>query len=142
MFRRILGLAAAIAISFGSASAQDISRQVPVTDDFGDGELSWQGLPGGYEFRVRIIVVEGIVELCGVGAFTNAQVRSTATRMLRGAQLKLNGRTVLQDFRYFNTVARPNRLNTAVANCKSTGTRVPRGNVDVDVEWPNGTFRN
>jgi hypothetical protein len=139
---KTFGLALAIGVFAISATAQDISRQIPVTEDFNDGELSWSGLPGGYVFRAKLIVVEGVVEFCGVGVYTNAQVRPTATHMLRGAELKLNGRVALRDFSFFNRVNRERQLAGATANCKSTGMPLPRGGVEVEDDWPNGTFRN
>lgn len=142
MSRYIISAVMALFISLGSASAQGISRHIAVDDSFAEGELGWQGLPGGYEYRVKIIEVNGVLELCGVGAFTNMTARNAAVKMLRGAELKINGRTVLRNFFYFNKVNRASQLNRAMASCKSTGTRVPRGKIDIDVDWPDGSFRN
>lgn len=142
MIRLFTICATAFAMLSGVASAQSISRQIPVDSSFADAEFSWQGMPGGYEYRIKLIDANGIIELCGVGVYTNAQLRQTVDRLLRGAQLKINGRTVIRGFRYFNRVNHPSQLNRAVANCKSTGVRVPRGEIDIDIDWPDGTFRN
>ena len=142
MLLRFLMVALVSAGISAAASAQEISRQIRVDESFIKDEMRWRGLPGGYEARVKLIEAHGRLELCGVGVFTNAQLRQTVTHLLRGAKLRINGRVVLEDFYFFNKVSRPRQLDTAMANCKSTGYPVPRGDIDIDVDWPNGTFRN
>ncbi len=106
-----------------------------------DDEITWGGLPGGYVFKIKLLVVDGVIELCGVGSFTNMMSRPAATKMLRGAKLMMNGRSILEDFYYFNKAGSERLLETAPAYCKSTGVRLPR-NPDFDIDWPDGSFRN
>ncbi len=124
------------------ARAQDISRQIPADDTFWENEISWQGLPGGYPFRAKLIVVDGIIEWCGIGAFTNLTSRPAAMKMLRGAALKMNGQTILQDFSFFARVNRESDVAGGLANCRSTRAAAPRTEPEIEVDWPDGSFRN
>lgn len=142
MGRYFLSAILSVLLVAGSANAQNVTRHVQVTDEFAEGQFRWHGIPGGYEYRINLIVVEGVYELCGVGVFTNMMARPAATKKLRGAELVIDGRVVIRNFMYFNKVNRARQLNRALASCRSTGVRASRRNIDVDINWPDGSFRN
>ena len=145
MHRFALGAALALSLIAGQASQavaqSNISRQIPVDGDFIDSEISWQSLPGGYQFKLNVIAVDGKFEVCGVGTSTNAQTRRFERRLLRGAKFTVNDRPILTDLSFFNRVSRPSQLDTAIANCRATGVAVPRGRVSFGIDWPEGRFR-
>jgi len=131
----------AVAVSVAlPAVAQDITRQIPVDDTFIAGGIGLTQGVAPYEYRIKIIAANGVLEFCGAGAYTNAQVRQTIRRMLWGAELKMNGRTILEDFRFFSENRRQD-LDSAQANCRSTGTPVPRSEVSFDIDMPRGRVR-
>ena len=104
-----------------------VVRQIPVTKEFITDEIKPSTNPKGYKFKMRMIVVDGIIEICGVGVHRDAMLRRSATEYLRNPTLSMNGKVIMRDFRFFNTVKSVKALETAKANCASTGTRAPKG---------------
>lgn len=123
------------------AAHQDITRQIPVDAGFGDGSLTWPGLPGGYHFKLRIIAADGRLEICGVGVFTDAYSRSQERSVLRAAKFKMNGRTILEDLSYFARVNRRSDLDRGTANCRATSAAIPQAEVSFEIDWPDKRYR-
>jgi hypothetical protein len=123
------------------AEAQEITRQIPVDGDFGDGYVNWPGLPGGYYFKARVVAVDGWLELCGVGVFTDAYTRATEQQVLRDTKFTMNGEPILEDLTFFARVNRKRDLGGATANCARTNAAVPNGEVTFDIDVPNKRYR-
>lgn len=143
---RVGAAAMAAAFFFGIASAdvaeaQEITRRIPVDADFGDGHVSWRGLPGGYYFKARVIAVDGRLELCGVGVFTDAYTRSTEQQVLRDTKFTMNGEPIIADLTFFARVNRKRDLDGATANCASTNAAAPNREVTFDIDVPNKRYR-
>ncbi len=140
MISRISVVAAMMLALAAPVSAQNVTRQIPVDANFSEGTLGWNQTGAKYEYRINIIVVNGVLEFCGVGASNDIYVRRGENMLLRGAKLKMNGRTILQDFSFFARARSINQLNRSNANCRSTGVAPPRGNVEWDIDWPSVTL--
>lgn len=141
---RAVAMAAAIFLGIGPAAvaeAQEITRQISVDGSFGEGYVNWPGLPGGYHFKARVIAVDGRLELCGVGAFTDAYTRSTEQQVLRDTKFTMNGEPILEDLTFFARVNRKRDLGGATANCARTNAAVPNGDVAFDIDVPNRRYR-
>ncbi|MDH3263789.1 MAG: hypothetical protein OEM24_07310 [Paracoccaceae bacterium] len=140
----VAAVAAAFFVGIGPAAiaeAEEISRQVPVDAEFGEGSVRWNGLPGGYFFKARVIAVDGRLEVCGVGAFTDAYTRSQETAVLRETKLTMNGQPILEDLSFFARVNRRRELDSATANCRRTSASVPRDEATFGIDVPSKRFR-
>lgn len=140
----VFGTFACAAVFMASAvfaQSNQITRQIAAGSDFSDMELEWRGLPGGYYFKWNVIAPDGVIEVCGVGTYSNAQTRRASRRILRKAYVVLNDETILTDITFFSEVSRRRQLDGAVANCQSTGVQVPRGNVQIYLGWDGGRAR-
>ncbi len=124
-----------------NAKSNNISRQVPVTSDFISSEFKWEGGLGGYEFLWGVFVNEGMIEICGVGYFTNIQSISQSKDSMRRAYNVYEGKKIMRDLRYFARVKRRAKLSTATANCRSTGVAAPKGRFNVQLGWDAGRAR-
>jgi hypothetical protein len=141
---RAAAVAAAILVGIGPAAvaeAQEITRQISVDGSFGDGYVNWPGLPGGYYFKARVIAVDGQLELCGVGVFTDAYTRSTEQQVLGDTRFTMNGESILEDLTFFARANRKRDLGGATANCARTKAAVPNGDVAFDIDVPNRRYR-
>ncbi|SMX34025.1 hypothetical protein [Actibacterium lipolyticum] len=126
---------------FASASsAADISRQIPVDEEFVPMELGGGSIAPWYVFRIKIIEVNGMFEVCGAGRFSNAQVRGQARRFLRHSGMKVNGKKLIQDLTYFSRVKKISQLDTAQANCRATNVKAPKGEANFEMDWSSKTY--
>ena len=120
-------------------TAQTVSRQIPVTEEFTDGELFIHGLPGQYLYRIHVIDVGGQLEICGAGVFTDSYTRSAFRGLLRGATILMDGQGILENLTYFARVNSQNQLVGALANCRATGMATPTsGQPDFGIDFPSG----
>jgi hypothetical protein len=116
--------------------AQGSLTQMPVTPEFTELEINWQGSEGkGYLYRMRIFDIKGVLVLCGAGAYLKASNRSQTKTILKRATLKMNDRAILKDFTYFTQLDRAEALGQAQANCRSTGVATPKGDVTFDIDY-------
>ncbi len=118
----------------------DITRQIPVTDEFIEGSFGLSGAAGGMEYRVKIIVANNMIEFCGAVAYTNPQARSAYRAFLRDSAFLINGQKVLKDMTYWNT-ANHRAWGSAKANCRSTGVPANAKIDSIDMDWSSKTHR-
>ena len=133
-------VAAVVAVSIGSAAhSTDLTRRIPVTEDFGEVTIRFGGFANGISMRVNIIAPTGVLELCGAVVFTNAQLESSARSFLRDSYFVVNGERAIRGLHYFKRVSRTKDLVGSAANCASLG--VPAApNMDFDFEWSKRSY--
>lgn len=113
--------AAVLSLAFAlPASAQ----QVQVDQSFGGSEFNWSGT-GSILIRYRPIIVEGEIFVCGVYAFQGGATKARlAAAVMRDAQAKVNGQTILRNLSGFSSVS-PQfyaaSLDGQAANCIGSG---------------------
>ncbi|MEM9434820.1 MAG: hypothetical protein AAGA12_12930 [Pseudomonadota bacterium] len=123
--------------------AQEISRTVPIDDGFANADVSFTGgVAGGYEARWKVIQVNGIIEVCGAGAFTNIQLRDGVKRGLKRGQIYMNGKVILEDLSFFADAKRASKLKATPANCRSTGVKVTPQSTNFSLRYGKMTVRN
>jgi hypothetical protein len=138
--------AATLAIALGASASfaqnNKVTRTVAVDDNFMDGSVTWNGATaGGYEARIGLTVNNGVFELCGVGAVTNIQLRSSVNSMLRGCKLNINGKVVLKNCSYFSKARSKNAVPKTPAICARTNMKAQKIDL-IDFQYGDGTFRN
>ena len=132
-----------LTFSCNAASAQEITRQIPVDGDFQPANIGFRGpVAGGYEGLIALKDNNGILELCGVGATTNAKTASHMRKVLRKGSLEVNGKTVLKNFVYFAKARSARSIRKTRANCRATSFRLNRKIESVSVNMGGGTFRD
>ena len=126
-------------IGFGQAQFQ-----TKVDGDFGDASMVWNGAMGkGYDARIKLILDKnGNLALCGIGRMTKIQLSNPINRSLRGGTLKVKGKTVIKDFRYFTKARRKAELTSGTATCRSSGVKPPSDLNAIDISYGEGSFRN
>ena len=143
--RSFLGGCFALVCAFvfaGPVSAQNaVTRTVPVDENFAEGGIKWSGAGGGYEWRIRLISVDGGLELCGVLAYDGSFSRSNDRRVLRATKLTMNGKPIIQDFNYFAKVEKRTGFKGAVSNCARTSAKTPTTAVEFDIETPRKSYK-
>lgn len=117
-----------------SAGKKGVTRQIAVDETFDEFKFETAGKPPYYHMRYKIVLNGDILELCGAGVYTDAQLRSAARGFLKAMYLVVNGKKVVNGFQYFATAPSVKRLKTAQANCKSTGVKHVRGK-KLDIEF-------
>lgn len=126
--------ASALFIWAGVAAAGDFT--VPVTSDFNVDDLTWTGgLGKAYDFRWNAILVDGKLAICGAGIFLDPTTRLQTVDLLRWAEVKLDGKVVMQNLTYFAKYQKGQNIDAATANCRSTGV-APKSNdsqVELDI---------
>lgn len=127
--------------SVALAKPPKVSRQVKVTSEFQEEEIKWNGATGGYSFLMHLTHNNGIIEVCGVGVYTNGQLRVPTTQILRTMHLKMNGKTILSDFRFFAKARSKRTLRSTLANCASSGVRIPSKPAKFEIDARGMTFR-
>ena len=124
------------------AKSHKVTHQIPLTDDFTEQQLQWTGGLGGYEFRWKTIVTNGVIEICGVGFYSNVSSRWQTKDSLRKAYIKYQDKVVMKDITFFSRVKSRTKLkNGTMANCASTGVKAPNGRYSVSLGWPGGRAR-
>ncbi len=141
MFHKVLTSGAVLAIAclhltFSAAHAAETPSTMPVTPDFTQHDISWNGGMGkGYVFRTRIFDINGVLALCGAGAYVNSTNRLETKKVLKQTTLKMNGKVILKDFTFFTVVDAVPSLAAAKANCRSTGVATPKAEVKFDIDY-------
>lgn len=129
------------AATLSMAQAGDDTREIPVTDKFVDGKLTWSGRPG-YEYKWKIQITDGMYEVCGVGVNTSNRSRQASRNVMRRAWVEnKEGQKLMRDMRFFTLVKKPGQMATAMATCKSTGQPAPKGNWTVRLKWDPSSAR-
>jgi len=135
-------MAAVLSCAALPATAQDV---ISVDQDasFKDASLRWSGATaGGYDARAAFKNVNGKLALCGVGIVTNIQLSSAINAGLRGGTVKVNGKTVIKNFKFFAKAKRRNALEKTKANCKVSSAPFPTRSDKVSFSYGDATFRN
>jgi hypothetical protein len=116
--------------------------QLPVDERFGGGTIDFPGYGKGYVYRMMLTDRGGQIAVCGAGYFPDASNAIGVRRLMRKAEVLLNGRKVVRDLSFFSQVRSEAALEGAPANCTQTGFPTPKsGNVEVDVNFPSGFVR-
>jgi len=130
-----------VALSLDAQAASDgITRQIPVTADFIEGSVGSGGTAGGIEYRINLTVANNFIELCGAVAYSNVRLKIQYRNFLRDSAFVINGKKVVKDLRYWNTVNR-RAWKSAKANCRSTGIKANTKIKDIDIAWSKRTYR-
>lgn len=142
--RFIANIAVASALTFATLP---VAAQNAITIDqdasFADASLRWTGATaGGYDARAAFKNVDGKLALCGVGIVTNIQLKAAVDNGLRGGTVKVNGKTVIKNFKFFAKAKRRNALERTKANCKVSNAPFPKRSDRIDFQYGNATFRN
>ena len=135
MLRKIgLGLVAALFLGVaGAEAAPNVTRQIVATEDFFEDGVRWRGAPTTYVFRFAVLVNNGVIEVCGVGAYRSGSLRAETRTILRSLTVFLGDEPYLKDFTFFAKARNPNKLVGAKANCASTGKAPPSKQVGLSV---------
>lgn len=116
--------------------------QIPVDEHFGGGTIDFPGYGKGYIYRMLLTDQKGQIAVCGAGYFPDASSAIGIRRLMRQAEVLVNGRKVVRDLSFFSQVRSEAALQGAPANCTLTGYPTPKsGNVEVDVNFPSGFVR-
>jgi hypothetical protein len=116
---------------------------VPLDKDFQPANIRANGaIANGYDAYMALKNIDGKLALCGVGIVTNIQLNQVIKVSLRGGTVKMNGKTILKDFRFFAKARNLSALPKTNANCKSTGVAIPKNIENLDVRYGRATFRN
>ena len=128
---------AVLGVTFGNAApAAGELPTVPVTKDFSEMDVSWDGGYGkGYVGRMKILASDGMLIVCGAGAYVNVSNRSQSKTILKRAKLTMNGQTILKDFTYFTEVASEDAVIGAPAKCQATSAAVPKADAKFGVDY-------
>ncbi len=130
IFKTICTVALICGLAGGAIAKPKVVRKVKVTKDFIADEVKPNGEAKGYKFRMNMVVRNGIIEVCGVGIHTEARLREPIRQLMRGMALSMNGKVILRDFTFFAKAKSVRGLDSAVANCASTGAKLPKGKPD------------
>lgn len=130
-----------IGVSTADARGNKVVRQIPVTDKFLEFDISWNRTGPSYYAKILVTVNKGMIEVCGAGVFVNAQMRTATNSVLRKHWVKVNGKQIFSDFRFFNKVNRRRKLDKAIANCASTGVRAPGKRFQYSYGGGGGRYR-
>ena len=141
LFQRVFASRAVLAlvlasVTFSAAQAANAPSTMPVTPEFKELDITWDGGEGkGYVYRMRIFDFDGVLAACGAGVYVKASNRSQTREIVQRAVLKMNDKSILKDFSYFTQVKRAEALGRAHAHCRSTGVATPRGDVKFDIDY-------
>ncbi|MEZ5734056.1 MAG: hypothetical protein R3D97_17190 [Paracoccaceae bacterium] len=121
------------------ANAADV--QVPVNKDFLEGERGIQGYGDSYYFRWDVLLIDGVVHLCGAGKFPDARTAHAIKGTMYKAKLTYRGKTILKDISFFTRLKKNDDLLKANATCRSTGVVPVKNGGDFVLDWPGGRIR-
>lgn len=123
MSKHLMSLTVAAALSLGSAaSAQEISRKIDVDAKFTTLAWEWKGAPTGRYFGLWTVrKVNGLLEVCGIGVASSADIQDALEARQKSAKLSYNGKVVLEDISFFNQVGSADKLRQEKAHCQSSG---------------------
>lgn len=127
-----------------TATAADITREIPVDTTFKDSMFKWDG-NGDLMLRWKAVDKDGALEICGV---TSAKGGSKYFRLnrevLRIARVKLGAETVMTDLSHFpirSTATRADGMNGQGAACAAVGIETPENLEGVQLEFKGGRYR-
>lgn len=127
--------------STAAFSKSDAIKRIPVTPEFEQVDFSADGKGHYYVANVWIGVLEGEIHLCGVGVYTDSQLRSIANRILRDSYMRIDGRKVVTNFRFFEKASSVAGLSSGSAACKSSGVVYQKGKkYDIDFGGSGHTY--
>jgi hypothetical protein len=141
---KFISTIAATALLVGIASitsAKEVSRQVPVDDEFGAGEFKWTS-GARMDYRVKIIVVDDKLEFCG--AFTHrggSGSRNASVAALSEARILMDGKVMVKDFTFFASASSAKPWAGQSANCVPTGVAIPTKSPNFEVKFRTGNYR-
>ena len=118
---------------WASSAAVAADYVVPAGDGFRDDELRWDSIGKAYEFRWAVTVIDSQIAVCGVGRFLSPVTFVQTRGVLRKAAVMFEGRSILSDLSFFNTVDANVPLEGASATCRSTGQKAPKGEFGVEL---------
>jgi len=131
-----------LAVSSASAAKIEITRQIPVDKTFGGSDITGGGgFSGGFEIRMKVIDANGNLELCGALVYTNAQTRQAYRSFLRDSYFVVNGKRAIKGFHYFNNAKHVDKIDSALANCRSLGVKTPKTKPKFRIDWSTRTYR-
>lgn len=139
-FRTVSAVSLALSLVAPAMAASEF--QMPVDQRFGGGSLTFPGYGKGYVYRMLLSDQEGQIAVCGAGYFQDASSAVGVRRLLRQAEVRINGRKVVRDLSFFSQARSEAALEVGPANCVMTGFPTPKSeDVDVDVKFPSGFVR-
>jgi len=120
------------------AQPNGVTRQIKVDGSFGKGVLNWTATAPRMTYVYKLINVGGIIEVCGAYAVERGP-SSAFNQFLRDSSYKINGKRAVKGLKYWNRVS-IGELDSAVANCKSTG--VPANAAgEMGISWSRRGYR-
>lgn len=140
-----IGVVAACALSFtGQPAAADTPKvlaTMAVDETFVEQRMQWLGRPQpGFVIRWKTIRLNDEIGICGAVTFPEPQARSASRGVLRRAFITYQDQKIMRNMTYFARVRTEAALDTAVANCASTGVAAPR-TWSVRLGWDAGRAR-
>lgn len=133
---------ASLALS-ACVSPQANSRKVVATRDFASGNIAWCSHgrhlcndDNQYQFRWKAIVVDDLIEICGVGRIGNTWMLTPTNKALRNAWVEYQGNRILTDLSFFHNVGSKIDLIGSTAYCQKTGTTASGSKLDVQIKIP------
>ena len=143
-YLRAAALLVAIVISAPSISpAKEITRTVPVTEDFLIGGLNWGDGPRSkpsLEYAFKVIAVDGQLDVCGIKVFNGGSKNRFSVKALQEASVRMDGKSIIRNLNYFAFGKSNIPLVGQTANCEATGTAVPTRNVRITPYFREGRY--
>jgi hypothetical protein len=143
-FTRSAALLAAIIISTPSFStAKEITRTIPVTEEFLIGGLNWGDGPRSkpsLEYAFKVIAVDGHLEVCGIKVLNGGNKNRFSVKALQEAGVRMNGKSIIRNLNYFAFGKSNAPLVGQLANCEATGQAVPTGDVRITPYFREGRY--
>ncbi|WP_159808205.1 hypothetical protein [Litoreibacter roseus] len=125
------------------AATKKVTRTVQVDEEFPSANLRWTGAhAGGYDMMWRPIMVDGKIEICAAGAYTNIQLRQAVRKSLKGGTVSMNDKVILKDLTFSASARTANRIRSTKANCVATGVTAPKKIDGFMLEFGPSVFRN
>lgn len=119
----------------------EVTRSIKVDGDFQPANIRYAAaVSGGYDALIALKANNGYIELCGVGKYTNMQLRQFVRKGVRTGRLKINGKVVLKNFLFFANAKGP--LKASAANCARTTHKASVRINDIDFRYGNASARN
>ena len=133
--KRLLCAACLLAGMTLQCAAQEAS--VPITDDFGALDLTWNNGKTSYRGRWAVMVnPAGLITICGAGQMTDSTSAQATMAWLRSNYVTYEGTKILKDFSFFTKVSSNKDVAKAQASCKASKVQAPRGRFSVSVGSP------
>lgn len=141
-WRPAVAAAAILTCAAPAALAVEDLPPIPGAEDFGAAQVVWQGGIGrAYAYRLKLIDHNVRLALCGAGAYVNPLNGQQTRRLMRKAELKMDGKTILKDFGCVTRVASEDKLVGSPATCRLTKAATPRKQVEFGISHGKNTCR-